>query len=119
MLVRLDPRDYQVQLDKAQADYDRAKADFDRVAALKGDVAISQQDYDQTDTAMRVAKANVDDAKNQLSRYFRTITAPTDGTVGNKTVQTGNRVVVGGGLMTVVQSSLDRGQFQRKPRWGG
>ena len=50
VLVRLDPRDYQVQVDKAQADYDRAKADFDRVDALKNDVAISKQDYDQTKT---------------------------------------------------------------------
>lgn len=102
VLVRLDPRDYQVQLDKAQADYDRAKADFDRVAALKDDVAISRQDYDQTDTAMRVNKAALDDARNQLS--YCTITAPTEGTVGNKTVQTGNRVVIGGALMSVVQS---------------
>ncbi|MEI9998092.1 MAG: HlyD family secretion protein [Verrucomicrobiota bacterium] len=102
VLVRLDPRDYQVQVDKAQAEYDRAKADFARVEALKGDIAISEQDYDQTDSAMRVAKANLDDANNQLS--YCTITAPADGVVGNKTVQTGNRVVVGGALMSVVES---------------
>jgi membrane fusion protein (multidrug efflux system) len=110
VLVRLDPRDYQVQLDKAQADFDRAKADFDRVELLKGNIAISQQDYDQTDTNMRDAKAELDDARDQLS--YCTITAPAEGTVGNKTVQTGNRVVVGGALMDVVQSIWVVGNFK-------
>jgi membrane fusion protein, multidrug efflux system len=102
VLVRLDPRDFQVQVDKAQADYDRAKADFERIKDLRNDIAISKQDYDQSDTTTRTAKANLDDARNQLS--YCTITAPTDGTVGNKTVQTGNRVTVGGSLLNVIES---------------
>jgi membrane fusion protein (multidrug efflux system) len=101
VLVRLDPRDYAVQVAKAQANYDRAKADFDRVDALKDDVAISKQDYDQTKTNMEVAKANLDDANNQLS--YCTIVAPTDGYIGNRTVNLGDRVTVGGALMAVVQ----------------
>ena len=101
VLLRLDPRDYQVQVDKAQANYDRAEADFERVDALKNDVAISKQDYDQTKTNMEVAKANLDDANNQLS--YCTIVAPTDGYIGNRTVNLGDRVTVGGALMAVVQ----------------
>jgi membrane fusion protein (multidrug efflux system) len=101
VLIQLDPRDYEVQVTKAQADYDRAKADFDRVDALKNDVAISKQDYDQTKTNMEVAKANLDDANNQLS--YCTIVAPTEGYVGNRTVNLGDRVTVGGALMAVVQ----------------
>ena len=101
VLLKLDPRDYLVQVAKAQATYDRAKADFDRVDALKDDVAISKQDYDQTKSNMEVAKANLDDALNQLS--YCTICAPTDGYIGNRTVNLGDRVVVGGALMAVVQ----------------
>ena len=101
VLLRLDPRDYEVQVAKAQANYDRAMADFDRVDALKDDVAISKQDYDQTKTNMEVAKANLDDANNQLS--YCTIVAPTDGYIGNRTVNLGDRVTVGGALMAVVQ----------------
>jgi membrane fusion protein (multidrug efflux system) len=70
VLLRLDPRDFQVQVDLAQANYNKAKADFDRVDALKNDVAI---------------------------------VAPSDGFIGNRTVDVGNRVTVGGALMTVVQ----------------
>ena len=101
VLLRLDPRDFQVQVDKAQADYDKAKADFDRVDALKNDVAISKQDYDQTKSTFEVAAAALEDAKNQLS--YCTITAPSDGYIGNRTVNVGNRVTVGGALMAVVQ----------------
>ena len=101
VLMRLDPRDFQVQVDKAQADYDKAKSDFDRVDALKGDVAISKQDYDQTKSNFEVAAASLEDARNQLS--YCTIVAPTDGYVGNRTVNVGNRVTVGGALMAVVQ----------------
>jgi membrane fusion protein (multidrug efflux system) len=101
VLLQLDPRDFLVQVARAQANYDRAKADFDRVDALKNDVAISKQDYDQTKTNMEVAAANLEDANNQLS--YCTIVAPTDGFIGNRTVEVGNRVTVGGALMAVVQ----------------
>ncbi len=105
VLARLDPRDFQVQVDKARADYIRAKADSDRVKALResfnGDVAISRQESDQIEANLGVAKAALDDALNQLS--YCTITAPADGHIGDKTVQTGNRVAVGTVFMSVVQ----------------
>jgi membrane fusion protein (multidrug efflux system) len=103
VLARLDPRDFQVQVDKAQADYLRAQADFDRVNALRqtDSGAISKQEYDQMRATLGVTKAALDDAKNQLS--YCTITAPEDGYVGDKTVETGNRVAVGTVLMSVVQ----------------
>jgi membrane fusion protein (multidrug efflux system) len=105
VLVRLDPRDYQVQVDKARADYIRAKADFDRVNSLrktfKGDVAISKQEADELEANLGVTTAALDDAEDQLS--YCTITAPEDGFVGDKTVETGNRVAVGTVLMSVVQ----------------
>jgi membrane fusion protein (multidrug efflux system) len=105
VLALLDPRDFQVQVAKARADYTRASADFERVnklrGSLNGDVAISKEEYDQMEANLGVAKAVLDDALNQLS--YCTITAPEDGIVGDKTVQTGNRVAVGTVLMSVVQ----------------
>jgi membrane fusion protein, multidrug efflux system len=101
VLVRLDPRDFQVAVDKAQADYDRAVSDFQRDASLKASGAISQQDYDTMKAALGVAKANLDDARDQLN--YCTVVAPEDGVVGNKTVETGNRLAQGTVLMSVVQ----------------
>ena len=104
VLARLDPRDFQVQVDRAQADYKRAKADFERMQVLRGspngDMAISKQEYDQMEANLGVAKAALDDARNQLD--YCTIRAPEDGRVGDKTVQTGNRIAVGTVLMSVV-----------------
>jgi membrane fusion protein (multidrug efflux system) len=110
VLLRLDPRDFQVQVDKAQADYDKAKSDFDRVDALKNDVAISKQDYDQTKSTFEVAAAALEDAKNQLS--YCTIVAPTEGYIGNRTVNVGNRVTVGGALMAVIQGVWVKANFK-------
>ena len=101
LLVRLDPSDYQVVVDKAQSDYERTEADFARVTHLLNTGAISRQEFDTAKAALGVAKANLDDAKNQLS--YCNIVAPTDGVVGNKTVETGNRLSQGTVLMSVVQ----------------
>jgi membrane fusion protein (multidrug efflux system) len=101
VLVRLDPRDFQVAVDKAQADYDRAQADFSRDGQLLHSGAVSQQEYDEMKAALGVARANLDDAKDQLS--YCTIVASEDGVVGNKTVETGNRLGQGTVLMSVVQ----------------
>ena len=101
VLVRLDPRDFQVVVDKAQADYDRSQANFARENQLLKSGAVSQQEYDEMKAALNVAKAALDDAKNQLS--YSTIVAPEDGIVGNKTVETGNRLAQGTTLMSVVQ----------------
>jgi membrane fusion protein (multidrug efflux system) len=101
VLVRLDPQDFQVAVDKASADYDRTLADYQRAVKLKPNGAISQQEYDQMKASLDVAQAALNDAKDQLS--YCTIVAPADGVVGNKTVETGNRLAQGTDLMSVVQ----------------
>lgn len=101
VLVKLDPRDYQVKVDQARATYLNAKANDDRIMLVKGNGAISQQDYDQSQAALLVDKAALDDAQDQLS--YCTICAPTDGYVGAKSVELGNRIEIGGQLMDVVQ----------------
>ena len=86
VLARLDPRDFQVQVDKAQADFQRAQADFDRATSVRnsqnGYSAISKQEYDQMQANLGVAKAALDDALNQLG--YCTITAPEDGLCGRQ-----------------------------------
>lgn len=101
LLVKLDPADYQALFDEAKAEYERAKADFDRVNALAGTKAMSQQDLDHSKDALDVAKARMDTAQLQLS--YTTITAPSDGRVGRKNVETGNRVQIGQSLLAVVE----------------
>lgn len=101
ILVVLDPADYQVQVDQARAEYIKAKADYDRLQPLKGDDAISQQDFDSAESAYKVDQAKLKDAEDQLS--YCTIRSPADGRIGHKSVETGNRVTVGGALLAVVE----------------
>jgi len=103
VLVKLDPRDYQVKIDQARANVLQAKVNYDRLNALKESGAISQQDYDQSQATLLVDNATLEDALDQLS--YCTICAPTDGYVGSKTVELGNRIDVGGQLMDVVQDA--------------
>ena len=103
VLVKLDPRDYQVKVEQARADYLNAKANDERILLVKGNGAISQQDYDQSKATLLVDKAKLDDASNQLS--YCTICAPTEGYIGAKAAELGNRVEIGGQLMDVVQAA--------------
>ena len=103
VLVKLDPRDYQVKVDQARADYLNAKANDERILSVKGNGAISQQDYDQSQATLLVDQAKMDDASNQLS--YCTICAPTDGYIGAKAVELGNRIEIGGQLMDLVQDA--------------
>jgi membrane fusion protein, multidrug efflux system len=103
VLVKLDARDYQVNVDQARAGYLNAKANDERILLVKGNGAISQQDYDQSQATLLVDKAKLDDASNQLS--YCTICAPTDGYIGAKAVELGNRIDIGGQLMDVVQDA--------------
>ena len=50
------------------------------------------------------------DALDQLS--YCTICAPTDGYVGNKAVELGNRVEIGGALMEIVQDTWVLGNYK-------
>jgi membrane fusion protein (multidrug efflux system) len=101
VLVVLDPTDYHVQVEQAQADYEKAKADHQRALALQKGGAISQQDIDTYDSAEKVAEAKLKDAEDQLE--YCIIRAPADGRIGHKTVETGNRINVGAALMAITE----------------
>jgi membrane fusion protein (multidrug efflux system) len=110
VLVQLDPRDYQVKVDEARASYIKDKVAYDRMNAVKGDGAISQDIYDQSQASITSDKAELDDALDQLS--YCTICAPTEGYVGAKAVELGNRVEVGGQLMDVIQDAWVLGNYK-------
>jgi membrane fusion protein, multidrug efflux system len=110
VLVQLDPRDYQVKVDEARSSYIKDKAAYDRQNVVKGDGAISQDIYDQSQASVTSDKAALDDALDQLS--YCTICAPTEGYVGAKAVELGNRVDVGGQLMDVIQDAWVLGNYK-------
>ena len=100
LLVKIDPRDYQVALAEAQANFDKTQSDFNRISALISTNAVSKQDLDAVRGARDVAQARLDRAKLDLA--YTEIRAPADGRITRKNVEPGSYVEVGQTLFAVV-----------------
>ena len=117
LLIEIDPRPYQVQLDLAQATLARdqallnnAKLDLERYKGAIANDAIPKQQLDtqtalvaQYEATIKQDMANVDNAKLQL--VYAHITAPITGVVGLRQVDPGNIVHASdaNGMMVITQ----------------
>jgi membrane fusion protein, multidrug efflux system len=104
LLIVIDPRPYQVQLEQAQAALARdqaqsknAQLDYDRYQQLSKEGVIAQQQFDtqkalvnQLQGTMQTDQAAIDNAKLQL--VYTRITAPVSGRIGLRLVDVGNMV---------------------------
>jgi membrane fusion protein (multidrug efflux system) len=104
LLVQIDPRDYEVQLQSAQASYDKAQSDYVRDLALANTKAISTQDLDTTRAAFDVTKAQLDQAR--LNLEYTRITAPVAGRVTRKNVEPGDYIQTGQTLFSIVPHDI-------------
>jgi len=66
LLVELDPRDYQVKLDQADAQRAQAAAQLDQARAQLG---LQQANLDQAAANVRVTDADLQQAQNDLARF--------------------------------------------------
>ncbi|HVP00055.1 MAG TPA: MdtA/MuxA family multidrug efflux RND transporter periplasmic adaptor subunit [Bryobacteraceae bacterium] len=117
LLLEIDPRPYQVQLDQAQGQQARdqallrnARVDLDRYKTLLNQQAIPEQQYvtqealvSQYEGVLKTDQAAVDSARLNLT-YSR-ITAPIDGRIGLRLVDPGNIVHASdqNGLLVITQ----------------
>jgi membrane fusion protein, multidrug efflux system len=104
LLVQIDPRDYEVALQAAQANYTKAKADYDRNVALVNSRAISEQDLDTTRGAFDLTAAQLKQA--QLNLEYTRITAPVDGRITRKSVEPGDYIQTGQTLFSIVPHNV-------------
>ena len=95
-------------LDAAQAALAAAKANL---AGVQSNVVANQAQVESAQASLAAAQANVGaseaavkDAERELS--YTTLAAPTDGRVGNKNVESGNRVQAGQTLVALVEPDL-------------
>jgi RND family efflux transporter MFP subunit len=115
-LLQIDPQRQQAAVSSQEAD--RASKDANvafarqqanRAAQLFAAGAISRQEMEQADTNLRTAEADLASLQAQVQqqqvqlRYF-TITAPTDGFVGDVPVRVGNQVTPQTILTTIDQN---------------
>jgi RND family efflux transporter MFP subunit len=80
LMARIDPRDFEIGVNSATAQYEQAQADFDRTAALYERDAVSKAQLDQTRAARDMAAAAREDAEANLKDTH--LKAPFGGLVG-------------------------------------
>ena len=103
LLARLDPADYQAAVNQAQAHYDLAVAQFNRAAELVDRKLISQAEYDQRLSLMKVRKADLTRAQNNLE-YTR-LFAPFDGVIARRLAE--NHESVNSGQVVLVMQTIE------------
>jgi len=121
VLFVIDQRPFRIVLDQAEAQMEQAKAEkrqaenaFNRVKSLKESKAISREEYDQREQALRVAvareeAANADVAQARLNLEFTEVRAPIAGKISEEFVTEGNLVSGGNDGATLLTTivSLD------------
>lgn len=107
VLFVIDPRPYQAEFDRAQAEAERARtaatlaeADLVRAEKLVATRAISQEEFDARKAALVSAQAAVKAAEaavdvTRLNLSYTRVTSPIDGRVGRAEVTVGNLVTGG------------------------
>jgi membrane fusion protein (multidrug efflux system) len=87
-------------LDAAQSRVGQASAQVENSTANRRQVAIRTADVGSASAAVAAAQANLEAAELQLG--YTTITAPVDGVVTHKSVEVGQIVAPGQGLMSII-----------------
>jgi multidrug efflux system membrane fusion protein len=114
LLFQIDPRPYQAEVDRLQANLDQARAEqaladsnAQRARKLLLQHAVSREEADRLDTAAASAKAQLAATaaalqSARLNREFTEVRAPIDGRVSNALITAGNLVTPSDVLTSVV-----------------
>ncbi|MBO9490378.1 efflux RND transporter periplasmic adaptor subunit [Endozoicomonas sp. G2_1] len=79
VIATLDPKDYKLNVDRAQADYDLAKSQYSRAEQLVDEKLISASDFDTAYARFKSAESQLSARKNELE--YTVLKAPFDTTV--------------------------------------
>jgi len=86
-LYQIDPAPFQAMVDKATANLTGLRLRADRIKDALGSKAVSQQDFDDADAALKQAAADMETARINLA--YTKITAPIAGRIGKSSVTEG------------------------------
>lgn len=100
LLAEIDPRDYQVQKDAAEAEYMSIKSEAERVMALYADSVSTADAYDKARFGLKQVTAKYENAVNQLADTK--IYAPFDGFVQRRLLDPPTVIAAGMPVMTII-----------------
>ncbi|WP_163921588.1 efflux RND transporter periplasmic adaptor subunit [Photobacterium sp. Alg240-V54] len=99
VLARLDPRDYRLEVDDAQAKYNVINSQYRRSATLLKNGYLPQSQFDELKAKRSIAKANLDLAQLKLS--FTALKAPFSGVISTIPVEQFENIKVGQQMMNL------------------
>jgi RND family efflux transporter MFP subunit len=67
LVAQIDPRDYEVQVEAARAQYDQVKAEAGRVTELHKRRSVTSNDYDKAVSGLKMVTAQLKNASDQLN----------------------------------------------------
>lgn len=85
LIAKLDPTDYQLVVDQAQARFELASAQYERTKNLVDEGVISPQQFDEVKANLEVSRANLETAKANLN--YTELRAPFAGTIAHVFVE--------------------------------
>ncbi|MDO6681738.1 efflux RND transporter periplasmic adaptor subunit [Oceanobacter sp. 5_MG-2023] len=97
ILARLDPTDYQLQLDERQARFELASSQFQRIENLFQKNQVSKAQYDQARADLAISKAALGSARSNMN--YTTLKAPFSGVVAEVYVDNHQSVAAGTPLL--------------------
>ncbi|CAN5736819.1 N/A [soil metagenome] len=103
VLARMDARELASQLAAAQANLEVAKAAYERAEQLRERRIITLPEYERERTGYAAAQAQVDQLRMRVG--YATVTAPLDGVVTEKNVESGDVVGNQARLFTIADMS--------------
>lgn len=99
LLAQLDPTDYKLAVDDAQAKYDVADSQYRRSAKLVKRGFLSQSQFDELKAQRRIALAQL--SLNKLRLTFTELRAPFDGVISRIPAEAFENVQAGQGIMNI------------------
>lgn len=67
LVAQMDQRDYEIQMNVAQARYEQVKADAERVIELYNRESVAANDYDKAVAGLKMAESQLNHARDQLN----------------------------------------------------
>jgi len=119
VLYQIDPAPFQAALDSAKASLAKSEANlfatrlrFERYKGLLAEKAVSQQDYDDREAALKQAQADIEYCKAavetaRINLEYTRVTAPISGRTGKSNVTDGALVTAYQGLALATIQQLD------------
>lgn len=100
VIARIDPQDYQLQVDASKAAYITAQTQLERNLRLLEMQAISKQEYETSQAQLDIAKSKYDDAQKQLAHTK--LIVPFDGFIEKKYVENYQKVQAGEEIVRLI-----------------